>query len=181
MHTLIADFKRLSIEMTGNNSSSSGNITGSRCQRDNESQDAAEGEGSSADRQSVGRKEWSEAAEGALYALQLSNASLLYPPLMIAIAALKITEPLGLFPITFDAYLSKRYGPVPQLTSCGLIERVLKKAKEPVDLQFLKTVCMERLKKESVWSKAKVKKSKVPVEVLIEHAESIQSAPTENF
>jgi hypothetical protein len=33
-------------------------------------------------------------------------------------------------------------------------------AKEPIDMKFLKSTCMERLKKESVWSTAKVKKPK---------------------
>jgi hypothetical protein len=40
------------------------------------------------------------------------------------------------------------------------VAKMIPVASEAVDMSYLKSVCMERLKKESVWSKSKGKKDK---------------------
>jgi hypothetical protein len=154
VHTLIADFKRVSVEMTNRNSSD-----GSTESDRGSAMDVEEG---GADVESMARKEWSSAAEKILHVLQLSKAALLFSPLVIAVAALKSTEPMGVFNITFDAFLQRRFGNAADslIIHYSAIEVIVDAARTPIDLVFLKTVCMERLKKDSVWSKAKVKKPK---------------------
>ena len=168
VHTLIADYKRLTSEMVD---SSTGvrdtikvdaTIPSVQLLATEDTADTA-GNFSIVNAESVARKEWSVAAESALIALQLSKAALLYSPLIIAVAAMKQTEPVGELVVKFDAYVLKRFGLTGSvlLKHYGELEAMMKFAKEPIDLVFLKAVCMERLKKESVWSKAKVKKPKV--------------------
>jgi hypothetical protein len=154
VHTLIADFKRVSVEMSNRN-----NGEGSKELGRGFAMDVEEG---GADMESMARKDWSSAAEKILHILQLSKAALLFSPLVIAVAALKSTEPIGVFNITFDAFLQRRFGNTADslINHYSAIEGMIDAAKTPIDLVFLKTVCMERLKKDSVWSKAKVKKPK---------------------
>lgn len=154
VHTLIADFKRVSVEMS-NSSNSEGFSEADR----GSAMDVEEG---GADMESMARKEWSSAAEKILHILQLSKAALLFSPLVVAVAVLKSTEPIGAFTITFDAFLQRRFGNAADslIMHYSAIEGIIDAARTPIDLVFLKTVCMERLKKDSVWSKAKVKKPK---------------------
>lgn len=158
VHTLIADFKRISYEGSSNRDSTYKNESvdpsGGRS--------ATETEEEVSDRESSARREWALAAEAALYTLQLTNASQLYSPLVIAVCALKATEPHGSLSLTLHDFLLERFGE----TTHSLIEKlpvitaILGAAKTPIDLVYLKSVCMERLKKDSVWSKAKVKQIK---------------------
>lgn len=173
VHTLIADYKRLSFEMddsrtkvasssNSKKSSSNDGITAATCQV--AFLDAAD-EASDfvvANLESATRREWSIAAESALITLQQSNAALLYSPLVIAVSALKLTEPVGELAVTFSAYMQRRFGVTANLLleHYEALEVMVETARVPVDLVFLKTICMERLKKESVWSKAKIKKPK---------------------
>lgn len=114
------------------------------------------------DRESSARREWALAAEAALYTLQLTSASQLYSPLVIAVCAMKATEPHGALSLTLHDFLMKRFGETTHsLTEQHpVITAILGAAKTPIDLVYLKSVCMERLKKDSVWSKAKVKQIK---------------------
>ena len=174
MHTLIADYKRLTAEMVDSSTEVTEyrNVSGDINREDaTESinqlmdiEDTADVSGylGIINSESAARKEWSIAAESILIALQLSNAALLYSPLVIAVAAMKQTEPVGELVVKFDGYLQRRFGVTASvlLEHYRELEAMMKIAKEPIDLVFLKAVCMERLKKESVWSKAKVKKPK---------------------
>ena len=159
VHTLIADFKRVSSEVSSNRNSFS----------NNEPLDSAGGRGAMeteeevSDRESTARREWALAAEAALYTLQLTSASQLYSPLEIAVCAMNATEPSGALSLTLQDFLLRRFGNTAQslVKNLSAITAILDAAKGPIDLLFLKTVCMERLKKDSVWSKAKVKKPKL--------------------
>ena len=161
VHTLIADFKRICGAVTSNSGSGSGV---SKHVDDLEFSDpsAMDVEEGTLDKESNARREWSLAAEAALVVLQLSNAALLFSPLVVAVCALKATQPEGAFNISLESFLFRRFGEAANslLEHFATIECMLETAKAPTDLSFLKNVCMERLKKESVWSKAKVKKSK---------------------
>ena len=106
VHTLIADFKRISYEMSSNRDSTYKNdsvdSSGGRS--------AMETEEEASDRESSARREWALAAEAALYTLQLTNASQLYSPLVIAVCAMKATEPHGALSLTLHDFLMKRFG-----------------------------------------------------------------------
>ena len=162
VHTLIADFKRISAEVTCNGSSSGGVSKYGDDLELSSSSSAMDVEEGTPDRESNARREWAIAAEAALIVLQLSNAALLYSPLVVAVCALKATQPDGVFNISLDSFLFERFGDAANalLDNYATIEGMLEIAKTPIDMSFLKNVCMERLKKESVWSKAKVKKPK---------------------
>ena len=129
-----------------------------------EGREGAEGRESKESREgkeSAARRHWAISAESVLITLQQSNAALRYSPLVIAVAALKYTEPVGL-QITMDVYLRGRFGEAASvlLEQFQVLSAMVETAGRPIDLGYLKAVCMERLKKESVWSKAKVKKPK---------------------
>ena len=163
VHTLIADFKRISAEVTCNGGSGSGvSKHVDDLEFSSSSSSAMDVEEGTLDRESNARREWAIAAEAALIVLQLSNAALLFSPLVVAVCALKTTQPDGVFNISLDSFLFKRFGDTANalLDNYATIEGMLEVARTPIDMTFLKNVCMERLKKESVWSKAKVKKSK---------------------
>lgn len=155
VHTLIADFKRISSEISNRNNTEGVSVEASRS-------NVMDVEDGGADAESTARKEWSSAAEKVLNILQLSKAALLFSPLVIAVSALKSTEPTGIFGITLDMFLQRRFGSAADALTVhySAIEGMVDVARAPIDLAFLKTVCMERLKKDSVWSKAKVKKPK---------------------
>lgn len=159
VHTLIADFKRISAEVTCNGGSGISKHVGDSEFSTSSAMDVEEG---ALDRESNARREWAIAAEAALIVLQLSNAALLFSPLVVAVCALKATQPDGVFSTSLDSCLFRRFGEAASalLNNFAAIESMLEIAKAPIDMTFLKNVCMERLKKESVWSKAKVKKSK---------------------
>ena len=175
MHTLIADFKRMSNLSSITDSTKYQGSTTTQFQSDiDQGGSSMDIEGAlidkeignnneiGGDKESAARREWSIAAESTLIILQQSNLALHYSPLVIAVAALKTTEPTGSLGMTLDTYLSKRFGEssITLLKEYESMTETIESARVPIDLVFLISVCMERLKKESVWSKAKVKKPK---------------------
>ena len=129
--TFIADFKRVA------NSSSSSSSSSSR--------------------------EWSAAAEEVVWDLQVAAGALRFSPAAVAVCALRECEgkAAGAFSLTFDAYLTQRFGAeaaAELLSQAASVALLLPEAREEVTHDYLKKECLEWLKTESKWSKARASK-----------------------
>ena len=92
--------------------------------------------------------------------LQVAAGALRFSPAAVAVCALRECESAaaGAFPLSFDAYLTQRFGTeaaAELLAQAASVTQLLPEAREVVDHDYLKKECLEWLKTDSKWSKAR--------------------------